>query len=206
MGRYTGPKEKLSRREGEDLGLKGVRALSGKGAMERRPYPPGQHGRGRRRSSEFSVRMRAKQRAKTMYGLREKQFAKLFDKASREDGMAGENLMRHLECRLDNVVYRLGLATTRAQARQFVVHQHVLVNDKRLDRPSYEVSEGDVVAIKPGSPIEPLVREATDTAANTPGWLTADLDGLKGTVTRMPERQDIAAPIEERLIVEHYSR
>ena len=103
MGRYTGPKEKLSRREGVDLGLKGERALGGKSAMERRPYPPGQHGRGRRRASEFSVRMRAKQRAKSMYGLREKQFAKLFDRANREEGMAGENLMRHLEQRLDNV-------------------------------------------------------------------------------------------------------
>lgn len=206
MGRYTGPKEKLSRREGEDLGLKGRRALEGKGAMERRPYPPGQHGRGRRRPSEFSVRMRAKQRAKFMYGLREKQFAKLFDRASREEGMAGENLMRHLECRLDNVVYRLGLATTRAQARQFVVHQHVTVNGKRLDRPSYEVSAGDVVAILPGAPVEALVREATEVAGPTPPWLLADPDGLKGTVNRLPSREDIAAPVEERLIVEHYSR
>lgn len=206
MGRYTGPKEKLSRREGEDLGLKGRRTLGGKGAMERRPYPPGQHGRGRRRSSEFSVRMRAKQRAKFMYGLREQQFAKLFDRANREEGMAGENLMRHLECRLDNVVYRLGLATTRAQARQFVVHQHVTVNGKRLDRPSYEVSAGDVVAIKPGAPIEDLARESTEMAGPTPPWLLADPDGLKGTVNRLPAREDISAPIEERLIVEHYSR
>jgi small subunit ribosomal protein S4 len=206
MGRHTGPKEKLSRREGVDLGLKGERALGGKSAMERRPYPPGQHGRGRRRSSEFSVRMRAKQRAKAMYGLRERQFAKLFDRANREEGMAGENLMRHLESRLDNVVYRLGLAATRAQARQFVVHQHITVNGKRLDRPSYEVSAGDEIAVKPGSSIEPMARQSTDTAGPTPAWLLADHDGLKGTVNRLPDRNDIAAPIEERLIVEHYSR
>jgi len=189
-----------------DLGLKGERALAGKSAMERRPYPPGQHGRGRRRASEFSVRMRAKQRAKSMYGLRERQFAKLFYRANREEGMAGENLMRHLECRLDNVVYRLGLAMTRAQARQFVVHQHIMVNGKRLDRPSYEVSAGDQIAVKSGSSIEPMARQSTDTAGPTPAWLLADHDGLKGTVNRLPERNDIAAPIEERLIVEHYSR
>lgn len=206
MGRYTGPKEKLSRREGVDLGLKGERALGGKSAMERRPYPPGQHGRGRRRASEFSMRMRAKQRAKSMYGLRERQFAKLFDQANREEGMAGENLMRHLEARLDNVVYRLGLATTRAQARQFVVHQHITVNGKRLDRPSYEVSAGDQIAVKPDAAIEPMARQSTESAGPTPPWLLADHDGLKGTVNRLPNRNDIAAPIEERLIVEHYSR
>jgi len=150
--------------------------------------------------------MRAKQRAKSMYGLRERQFAKLFDRANREEGMAGENLMRHLESRLDNVVYRLGLASTRAQARQFVVHQHILVNDKRLDRPSYEVSPGDVVAVKADAGIEALARQSTDSAGPTPAWLLADHDGLKGTVSRLPDRNDIAAPIEERLIVEHYSR
>lgn len=205
MGRYTGPKEKLSRREGVDLGLKGERALSGKSAMERRPYPPGQHGRGRRRASEYSLQLRAKQQAKITYGLRERQFANLFRKASREEGMAGENLLRHLERRLDNVVFRLGLATTRAQSRQFVVHRHVEVNGKRVDRPSFEVSPGDQVAIKTSAAIEPLVRRATELAGPTPDWLLADHDNLRGSVNRLPDRADVTIPVEERLIVEYYS-
>lgn len=206
MGRYTGPKEKLSRREGLDLGLKGERALNGKGAMDRRPYPPGDHGRGRRRDSEYSLRLRAKQRAKRMYGLRERQFAKLFARSSREDGMAGENLLRHLELRLDNVVYRLGLAATRAQGRQFVVHHHVHVNGRRVDRPSFEVSAGDVVAIREGSAVQPVAARALELAGPTPPWLLADPDNLRGTVVREPERAEVSSQLDERLIVEHYSR
>jgi small subunit ribosomal protein S4 len=206
MGRYTGPKEKLSRREGVDLGLKGERGLGDKSAMERRPYPPGEHGRRRRRESEFSVRLRAKQRAKAMYGLRERQFANLFHRSAREEGMAGANLLRHLELRLDNVVYRLGLAATRAQARQFVVHRHVTVNGARVDRPSFEVSEGDEIAIRPGSPAADVARRASEVHGLTPPWLIADHDGLKGSVLREPSRDDIQAPLDERLIVEHYSR
>ena len=206
MGRYTGPKEKLSRREGLDLGLKGERAINGKGAMERRPYPPGEHGRGRRRDSEYSLRLRAKQSAKRIYGLRERQFARLFDRSNREDGMAGENLMRHLELRLDNVVFRLGLATTRAQARQFVVHRHVTVNGKRVDRPSYEVSAGDEIAIREGSRAADVAAHATELAGATPPWLLADPDELRGTVVREPSGNDIPKQVDERLIVEHYSR
>lgn len=205
MGRHTGPKEKLSRREGVDLDLKGERSALGKSAMDRRPYPPGQHGRGRRRASEYSMQLRAKQQAKITYGLREQQFSTLFRKAAREEGMAGENLLRHLERRLDNVVFRLGLATTRAQARQFVVHRHVTVNGKRVDRPSYEVSSGDEVAIKADAPVEPLVRRATDLAGPTPDWLLADHDNLRGSVSRLPERSDVTIPVDERLIVEYYS-
>jgi len=206
LGRYTGPKERLSRREGVDLGLKGERSLNGKGAMERRPYPPGEHGRGRRRDSEFLVRLRAKQRAKRLYGLRERQFAKLFDRASRQEGVAGENLLRSLELRLDNVVFRLGLASTRAQARQFVVHRHVTVNGKRVDRPSFAVGEGDEVAIRESSNVVPLATRASELVGTVPAWLQADPDHLRGTVLRVPDRADIAADVDERLIVEHYSR
>lgn len=206
MGRYTGPKEKLSRREGVQLGLKGERALNGKSATDRRPYPPGEHGRGRRRDSEYSLRLRAKQRAKRIYGLREKQFSNLFSKANREQGQAGENLIRHLEMRLDNVVYRLGLATTRAQARQFVVHHHILVDGQRVDRPSFEVSPEQTVAIKPGSPVSDLAIRATELAGATPEWLLADPENLSGKVLRAPTREDVSEPIDDRLIVEHYSR
>jgi small subunit ribosomal protein S4 len=206
MGRYTGPKEKLSRREGTDLGLKGHRALAGKSAMERRPYPPGEHGRRRRRESEFSLRLRAKQRAKFMYGLRERQFERLFRRSAREEGMAGENLLSHLERRLDNVVYRLGFASTRAQARHFGVHRHVTVNGKRVDRPSFEVDEGDVVAIREGAPILDLVGSAAEVHGQTPQWLLADHDNLRGTVLRRPAHADFEGPLDERLIVEHYSR
>ncbi|UJA21260.1 30S ribosomal protein S4 [Thermoleophilia bacterium SCSIO 60948] len=206
MGRYTGPKEKLSRREGVQLGLKGERLLNGKSAMERRPYPPGEHGRGRRRDSEYSLRLRAKQRAKRMYGLRERQFSTLFDRANRESGQAGENLLRRLELRLDNVVFRLGLANTRAQARQFVVHRHVLVNGARVDRPSYALSAGDVVQIKPGAKVEGSARAATELAGATPAWLLADPERLSGSVVREPAREDFSEPIDDRLIVEHYSR
>jgi small subunit ribosomal protein S4 len=206
MGRHTGPKEKLSRREGVDLGLKGERALNGKSAVARRPYPPGQHGRGRRRDSEYSLRLRAKQRAKRIYGLRERQFARLFARASREPGRAGDNLLRHLELRLDNVVFRLGLAATRAQARQFVVHHHVEVNGRRVDRPSYQLSVGDEVSIRAGSAVAPMVTRASELAGPTPGWLLADPDNLRGQVLRPPGCDEMTEPLDERLIVEHYSR
>jgi small subunit ribosomal protein S4 len=206
VGRYTGPKERLSRREGVDLGLKGERALNGKGAMDRRPYPPGQHGRGRRRDSEYLLRLRAKQRAKRMYGLRERQFARLFARSSRQRGTAGEKLLRNLELRLDNVVFRLGLASTRAQARQFVVHRHVTVNGERVDRPSYAVGEGEVIAIREGAAVAPVAARATELVGAVPPWLQAEPDRLRGTVLRPPERSEIAADVDERLIVEHYSR
>ena len=206
MGRYTGPVEKLSRREGVDLGLKGERALNGKGAMERRPYPPGEHGRGRRRETEYSLRMRAKQRAKRTYGLREKQFRNLVNKAGRREGRAGENLLQLLELRLDNVVYRLGFASTRAQARQFIVHQHVLVDGERVNRPSYSLRPGQQVAVKPGSPVVPAAQRAAELVGATPNWLLSDVENLKGTVERVPEEKDFTEPLDEQLIVEHYAR
>jgi small subunit ribosomal protein S4 len=201
MGRDTGPVEKRSRREGVELELKGLRLLEGKSAMERRPYPPGQHGRGRQRPSEYATHLRGKQRAKRYYGLREKQFRNLYEKAG-----GGTQLLRMLELRLDNVVYRLGFATTRAQARQFVVHGHVRVNGRRVDLPSARLRPGDVVGLRPGSGVEPLVVEATGLVGRVPAWLLADHDGLWGRVERVPERDEIAVPADEKLIVEFYAK
>ena len=206
MGRYRGPVEKLARREGVQLYLKGERVLAGKSAIERRPYPPGQHGRGRARLSEHRLQLREKQKAKRFYGLRERQFRTLFGKASRSLDTTGAMLLRLLELRLDNVVYRLGLASTRAQARQFVVHGHIRVNGDKVDVPSYRLKPGDAVTLVPGAPVEQVVRRATDLTAVVPPWLEADHEQLSGTVLRLPERDEIDAPVDEKLIVEHYSR
>ncbi len=206
MARHRGPVEKLSRREGVQLYLKGERVLRGKSAVERRGYAPGEHGRGRVRQSEYLTQLREKQKAKRYYGLLERQFRNLFQKARRRSGDTGIELLRSLELRLDNVVYRLGLATTRAQARQFVVHGHVLVNGEKVDRPSYRLDPGDVVTLKVGAPIEPVVRDATELVAAVPGWLEADHETLAGRVLREPERDEIDAPVDEKLIVEFYSK
>jgi small subunit ribosomal protein S4 len=200
MGRYTGPVEKLSRREGVDLGLKGERLLAGKGAFERRPYPPGQHGRRRQRETEYGVRLREKQKAKRLYGLRESEFDTAYVKAGGSSGLLA------LEPRLDNVLYRLGFATTRAQARQFVVHGHIRVNGRKVDRPSYRVVAADEITLKPGSRVEPLVRSATDLVGRVPAWLVADHDQLWGRIERLPEREEIDAPVDEKLIIEFYAK
>jgi small subunit ribosomal protein S4 len=201
MGRDTGPVEKRSRREGVELELKGLRLLEGKNAMERRPYPPGQHGRGRQRPTEYATRLREKQRAKRFYGLRENQFRNAYDRAG-----GGTQLLRALELRLDNVLYRLGFATTRAQARQFVVHGHVRVNDRRVDLPSAGLKPGDVVTLKPGSKVRPLAIQATELVGRVPTWLLADHDELWGRVERAPERDEISVPVDEKLIVEFYAK
>jgi small subunit ribosomal protein S4 len=201
MGRYRGPVEKLSRREGVQLDLKGARALAGKSALERHPYPPGQHGRRPQRPSEYRLQLREKQKAKRLYGLRERQFRRLFRRARRSG-----DLLRSLELRLDNVLFRLGLAATRAQARQFVVHGHIRVNGRKVDVPSVRMCPGDLVSLRPGSPVEPLAREATDLVSAVPRWLLADHDELWGRVEREPAREQIDAPVDEKLIVEFYSR
>jgi small subunit ribosomal protein S4 len=206
VGRYTGPVEKLSRREGVELYLKGERLAAGKSALERRPYPPGEHGRARPRPSEYRLQLREKQKAKRYYGVRERQFRRYFELARRESGVLGENLVRHLERRLDNVVYRLGFAATRAQARQFVVHGHIRLNGRKVDRPSYEVRPGDVVTLKPDAPIEPAVRRASELTGAVPAWLLADHDNLAGRVERLPERDESDVPASEQLIVELYSK
>src|ERR1700754_1491317 len=206
MGRYTGPVERPPRREGVELFLKGERALNGKSALQRRgDAPPGQHGQARRRKpSIYSTQLRAKQTAKRYYGVREGQFRRYVDKANRAKGVTGEELLSLLERRLGNVVYRLGFAGTRAQARQFVNHGHVTVNGKKVDIASYLVAAGEVVAIK--GPIREVASAATELTGAVSGWLQTDFEQLSGKVLRLPVRSDINAPVIEHLIVELYSR
>jgi small subunit ribosomal protein S4 len=206
VARDLGPKCRICRREGVKLFLKGERCLTEKCAVERRSYPPGEHGRGRIKQSQYLLQLREKQKARRYYGLLEKQFRSTYEKATRGLGAPGENLLRMLETRLDNVVYRLGFAGSRAQARQLVRHGHFQVNGRRVNIPSYGVRPHDVVALKQGSPVEQLVRDATDLTASVAPWLQADHDGLQGTVLKWPEREEIDAPVQESLIVELYSK
>jgi small subunit ribosomal protein S4 len=206
MARDLGPKCRLCRREGLKLFLKGERCLTEKCAVERRSYPPGEHGRGRIKQSEYLIQLREKQKARRYYGLLEKQFRRTYEKASRGQGAPGENLLRLLETRLDNVVYRLGFAGSRAQARQLVRHGHFQVNGRRVNIPSYTVKANDVISLKPGSPVEQLVRDATDLTASVAPWLQADHEALTGQVLRYPERDEIDVPVQESLIVELYSK
>jgi small subunit ribosomal protein S4 len=207
MGRYTGPVERLSRRAGVDLELKGARRMAGKGALERRGTPPGQHGMGfRRRPSTYGLQLQAKQNAKHYYGVRERQFRRYVRDAQRTDELTGDRLLQLLELRLDNVLYRLGFAATRAQARQFTTHRHIEVNGQRCNVPSRRLAPGDVVAIRPGSSIRPLAHEAGELAERVPAWLLADTEALIGRVVRLPQRDEVQAPIEDQMIVEFYSR
>jgi small subunit ribosomal protein S4 len=206
MARDLGPKCRVCRREGVKLFLKGERCLTEKCALERRSYPPGEHGRGRIKQSEYLVQLREKQKARRYYGLLEKQFRNTYKKASRGTGAPGENLLRMLETRLDNAVYRLGFAGSRSQARQLVRHGHFQVNGRRVNIPSYGVKPGEAIALRTGSPVEQLVRDATDLTAAVPPWLQADHEGLTGTVLKWPERAEIDAPVQESLIVELYSK
>lgn len=209
MGRYTGPVEKLERREGTDLGLKGQRRLARKTALERRgPVPPGQHGmRRRNKVSVYAVQLRESQKLKIAYGVREKQFRRYVAAATgRRDVTAGEALLQMLEQRLDNVVYRLGFAATRAQARQFVGHGHILVDGRRATIASMRIKPGQVVSVRSGAPIEPVARQAAADVGRVPAWLLADHDALSGTVQRVPVRSEIAMPVTEQLVIEKYSR
>ena len=206
MARDTSPKCKQCRREGIKLFLKGERCLTEKCAIERRSYPPGEHGRGRIKQSEYLLQLREKQKARRYYGLLEKQFRTYYEKASRSSGITGENLLRMLEQRLDNVVYRLGFAATRRQARQLVGHGHFRVNGKKVNIPSYQVRPDDVITVKPGSSAEPIIRSATELVASVAPWLQADYDALNGKVLKVPERTEIDTPVSEQLIVEYYSK
>ena len=206
MARDRSPKCKQCRREGMKLFLKGERCLTEKCAIERRSYPPGEHGRGRIKQSEYLLQLREKQKARRYYGLLEKQFRTYYEKAAKRSGITGENLLRALETRLDNVVYRLGFAASRAQARQLVRHGHFSVNGRRVNIPSYQVKPDDIVAFKTGSGAEQVVRDATDLTAAVAPWLQADHDGLSGTVLKWPEREEIDTPVSEQLIVELYSK
>jgi small subunit ribosomal protein S4 len=210
MGRYTGPKERLSRRAGVDLGLKGERALLGKSALERRGVlAPGQHGRRPRRLSVYGEQLLEKQKARWCYGLREKQFAGYAKKAikKQEAGtVAGERLLALLEQRLDNVVYRLGLASTRAQARQFVSHGHIDVNGRRCNIPSAQVKADDTIAVRANAPVREKAAEALADVHRVPSWIEVDGDNLSGRVLRRPTLDEIDTPVNEQLIIEYYSR
>ncbi|MGA0121996.1 MAG: 30S ribosomal protein S4 [Gaiellales bacterium] len=206
MARVPAPKCRQCRREGVKLFLKGERCLTEKCAVERRSYPPGQHGRGRIKQSEYLLQLREKQKARRYYGVLEKQFRNYYEKASRRQGITGEELLRLLEMRLDNVVYRLGFAASRAQARQLVRHGHFYVNGRRVNIPSYQVRTDDIVSLRPGAAGESAVRSATDLTASVANWLQADHDNLTGKVLRQPDRDEIDTPVQEQLIVELYSK
>ena len=209
MARYSGPVCRLCRREGSKLFLKGSRCLSTKCAIERRNYPPGQHGRRRgRRPSDYQVQLREKQKVKRIYGVFERQFRKYFKEAAQRRGITGEDLLIGLERRLDNVVYRTGLALSRAHARQIVRHGHIQVNGGRVDIPSYQTSQGDVIAVASGSKKNVEIKMAAEnaTAVERPNWLQADLDSLEGRVVQLPTRADLDIDIQEQLIVELYSK
>jgi small subunit ribosomal protein S4 len=208
MARDSSPQCKQCRREGEKLLLKGERCLTDKCAVDRRAYPPGEHGRGRRRKqSEYLAQLREKQKARRYYGVLEKQFRNYYELAARQPGMTGGNLLVLLELRLDNVVYRLGFGASRRQSRQLVRHGHFTVNGRRVNIPSYRVKPDDmIIAVLDSEGLKAVVADATDLTASVPAWLQADHDNLVGKVLRRPERTDIDIPIQESLIVELYSK
>ena len=208
MARYRGPVEKIERRLDADLGLKGERRLSGKSALEKRPFAPGQHGQRRAKISEYGLQLREKQKAKFMYGVSEKQFRKYFKEAARIEGNTGANLITLLERRLDNVVFRMGFATTRANARQFTTHGHVLVDGKKVDIPSFIVKSGQKIEIKEKSKSNPQVVRALELTNQTGmvDWVNVDKEKVFGIFTRIPAREEVVIPVEERLIVELYSK
>lgn len=212
MAKYRGPVCKLCRREGEKLFLKGERCFTPKCAFERRGYPPGQHGKSaqfrRRRESDYNRQLRAKQKARRVYGILEKQFRRYYEVSLERRGLTGLNLLQILESRLDNIVYRLGFADSRAQARLLVTHGHFSVNGRRTDVPSMLVSEGDVVSVRDGSRKRTYFKDLPAVAEdkNVPAWLSRDMKNLSGTLIRLPERSEIDGNLNEQLVVEYYSR
>jgi small subunit ribosomal protein S4 len=211
VARYSGPVCRLCRREGMKLFLKGDRCFTEKCAIEKRNYAPGQHGKGGRIKSKlqgYGLQLREKQKVKRLYRMQEGQFALTFDRAAQEKGVVGELLLSKLERRLDNVVYRLGFGSSRDQARQLVRHGHVRVNEKRLNVPSFQVKEGDVIAVSPKAAKNVLVTASVEAVKGrgVPKWLELDAAGMKGKVLSMPARDDVNFPIQEQLIVELYSK
>ena len=208
MARYTGSVCKLCRREGEKLFLKGERCYSDKCSVSRRNYVPGQHGKGRKKTSEYGLQLRMKQKARRYYGILEGQFHHYFEMAERKQGVTGENLLRILESRLDNVVYRLGWASSRAEARQLVVHGHFLVNGKKVDIPSYLLRAGEVVAVSAKSKDSTKVQAVLEANSGrpVPAWLDLNREALEAKVVNLPAREEIDTPVEEQLIVEFYSK
>lgn len=208
MARYTGPACKLCRREGKKLFLKGDRCYTGKCALERRSYAPGQHGQNRKKTSEYGLQLRAKQSARRYYGVGEGQFHKYFLMAERKEGVTGTNLLQLCESRLDNIVYTAGFASSRAQARQLVNHAHFTVNGSKVDIPSYLVKPGDVIAVKDTSKSTDEFKNLVEANAARPTskWLEVNTEAMTAKVVALPEREEIATPVEEHLIVEFYSR
>jgi small subunit ribosomal protein S4 len=209
VARYSGPVCRLCRRERMKLFLKGDRCFKEKCAVERRNFPPGQHGTRRgRRTLGYGLQLREKQKVKRIYGVLESQFRNYFEEADRRKGITGENLLVMLERRLDNVVYSLGFAASRAQARQLVRHGHVLVDGRKVSIPSYQVKANESVVVKEGSRKNPMIRSSVETARGrgVPEWLELDAENVSGRVLRLPSREDIKLPIQEQLIVELYSR
>ena len=206
MAKYTCADCRQCRLEGQKLFLKGERCTSKKCAMERRPVPPGQHGMGRKKASEYSLQLREKQKAKRAYGLLEKQFHGYYEEAERMRGVTGENMLSLIERRLDNVVYRMGIGASRAQCRQIVNHGHITVNGTRVDIPSYQVKIGDVIAVHESSKDNAIFKELRGARIVMPKWLEFDTESLVGKITDSPKREDIDLNINEQLIVELYSK
>ena len=208
MANYTGPVCRICRREGVKLFLKGTRCMTDKCAIERRSYPPGQHGQGRSRTTDYSAQLREKQKLRRMYGVLERQFRLTFKRAERQSGVTGENLLRLLEQRLDNVVYRIGFALSRKQARQLVNHGHILLNGKKADIASITTSVGDVITVKQKSHELLAITSALEVAEGrgAPGWIDVDREAFRGSINALPVKDDIGAPVNEQVIVELYSR
>ena len=207
MARYTGAVCRLCRRERMTLFLKGTKCETMKCPIERRPYPPGQHGRGRVRDSEYLLQLREKQKCRRIYGLLEKQFKLIYEKANKQPGITGENLLRLLEQRIDNIVFRAGFASSRSQARQFVRHGHVQVNGKRVTIASYILRKDDVLSISPKAQKMIVIRHNIDTLDRAaPAWLDVNAGEFKATVRDLPLREQIDIPVREQLIVELYSK
>ncbi len=209
MARYLGAVCRLCRREGMKLFLKGERCYTDKCAIEKRPVPPGQHGRARKaKMVGYGVQLREKQKVKRTYGILENQFRRYFEAADRQKGITGQLLLQMLERRLDNVVYRLGFATSRPQARQLVRHGHFTVNGKKVDIPSFQVRQGDIVAVRASSATNVTIQHATEEVKGrgVPEWLLLDGGALSGRISQLPTREQINLPVEEQLIVELYSK
>ncbi|MDJ0621679.1 MAG: 30S ribosomal protein S4 [Desulfocapsaceae bacterium] len=209
MARNIGAACRRCRRENLKLFLKGDRCYSDKCSFERRAFGPGQHGQSRfRKMSDYAVQLREKQKVKSMYGMLEKQFRLTFEKAEKQKGVTGENLLVLLERRLDNTIFRLGFASSRNQARQLVRHKHILVNDRKVNIPSFLVSENDEITLKEKSRANPIINESLEAVARrgVPSWLELDKDNYKATVKAMPNREELTMPIQEQLIVELYSK
>ena len=208
MAKYRGPVCRLCRREGEKLFLKGTRCMTEKCAIERRSYPPGQHGQGRQRTSDYSVQLREKQKLRRIYGVLERQFRGVFERAERQTGITGANLLKLLECRLDNVVYRIGLAPSRSSARQLVNHGHVFVNGRKTDRAARTLKVGDAVELRERSRALVSVQVSLEEADSRgiPAWLEVDRASFKGIVRALPTKEECAVPVNEQMVVELYSR